>query len=127
VKPISEDGRRVFGLAGAGDVRVCDVESGEEVLALKIPPGERGDPLACRRPVALRLDAGRVSGGRPPDPSRDGEREDWRKLLPADPTGVMSTRFVVMTPDGETCAMSYIKILSQLHVLRGIPLRAASS
>jgi serine/threonine protein kinase len=120
VKPVSQDGRRVFALAASSDLRVFDVESGAEVGARKLEPGEE--------PVRWHADGRSIftwTPGEFPAVVRrvaidTTEREDWRTLMPADPTGVSSTRFLVLTPDGNTCAASYIKILSQLHVMRGM-------
>jgi DNA-binding winged helix-turn-helix (wHTH) protein len=49
-----------------------------------------------------------------------GRREPWKTLMPADPVGVQSIMDVYGTPDAKAWAYSYIRRLSELHVLEGL-------
>jgi hypothetical protein len=119
-KPVSPDGSKVFGLAGLSQLRIHAVESGEELAACPLEEDEE--------PIRWHEDGRTIftwrRGEVPARISRldveTGRREPWRKLEISDPTGAFSTRFVVMTPDGQTCACTYLRMLSQLHMVRGL-------
>jgi DNA-binding beta-propeller fold protein YncE len=49
-----------------------------------------------------------------------GERTAWRSLIPPDPTGIVVTVPVLVTPDGATYAYSYLRESSELHLVEGL-------
>ncbi len=49
-----------------------------------------------------------------------GERTLWKTLMPPDPTGIVATLPVHITPDGSAYAYSYTRLTSDLHILEGI-------
>jgi dipeptidyl aminopeptidase/acylaminoacyl peptidase len=57
------------------------------------------------------------------DPA-SGRRELWKKLGPADPTGLSNNSFidsnVLLTPDGKVYSYSYMRDLSDLYVVEGL-------
>jgi len=40
--------------------------------------------------------------------AESGARTPWRELAPADRTGVVCSRCVLLTPDGESCAYMFV-------------------
>jgi hypothetical protein len=46
-----------------------------------------------------------------------GERVEWQAIVPADPAGILDIMPVWLTPDGEQCAYSYRRVLSDLYLV----------
>jgi len=46
--------------------------------------------------------------------------ELWKELMVADAAGLNSISRVVVTPDGKTCAYSYLRVLSYLQLVEGM-------
>jgi hypothetical protein len=49
-----------------------------------------------------------------------GNRQRWKTLVPADPTGVYSVTEFAITPSGSAYYYSYKRLLSQLYQVRGL-------
>ena len=49
-----------------------------------------------------------------------GERALWRELAPPDPTGIVTSLPVVITPDGSSYAYSYMRLTGDLYLLDGL-------
>ena len=117
---ISPDGRWVAAIAPDRDVRLYAVD-GRESRA--IVGAEAGDMPICwstdghwlfleqRRQLScriFRLDL------------ETGHRELWRELHPDDPTGLGFGAMAVITPDGESYAYTFGRILSELYMVEGL-------
>ena len=118
--PVSNDGTRVLGMSNAGELKVHDVESGEEVGSLQLDDGE--EPIRwCEGDRAV------FTWRRGEVPARvhrfdlaTGERTFWREYPPNDTTGVVCSRSLLLTADGETCVHTYSHMISELFVARGL-------
>jgi len=49
-----------------------------------------------------------------------GRKELWRELAPADRAGLNTIARAVVTPDGQTYAYSYLRVLSYLQLVDGM-------
>jgi hypothetical protein len=49
-----------------------------------------------------------------------GRRTLWKDLAPADPAGLQGITSIAITPDGQTCAYSVGRTLSQLYLVEGL-------
>jgi hypothetical protein len=49
-----------------------------------------------------------------------GRRELWKTLIPSDSAGVYSIFEFQVTPDGRAYAYSYMRLLSQLYLAKGL-------
>jgi dipeptidyl aminopeptidase/acylaminoacyl peptidase len=49
-----------------------------------------------------------------------GQRQEWKRLVPPDPSGVFSITDLRVTPNGESYFYSYRRILSELYVATGM-------
>ncbi len=49
-----------------------------------------------------------------------GQRSFFKRITPADPTGVGSVATVQLTPDGRSYCYSYMRSLSRLYVVDGL-------
>lgn len=49
-----------------------------------------------------------------------GRRQEWKKLVPSDPSGVFSIADLRITPKGDSYFYSYRRILSELYVAVGM-------
>jgi Tol biopolymer transport system component len=49
-----------------------------------------------------------------------GRKELWKELIPADAAGVTQASSVVPTPDGRSYVYSYLRLLSDLYVVKGL-------
>jgi eukaryotic-like serine/threonine-protein kinase len=49
-----------------------------------------------------------------------GRRQLLRELMPPDPSGITQVLWVSLTPDGKSYAYSYIRFLSDLHLVKGL-------
>ncbi len=52
---------------------------------------------------------------------RDGRREPVSTLSPPDPAGAMQILRIVMTPDARGYAYTFVRALSSLYVVDGLP------
>jgi sugar lactone lactonase YvrE len=119
-KPVSPDGKKVFALAGTRELRIHEVATGESIFAHVLEEDE--EPLRWDkdgRSIFL-WKRGEVPARITRLDLETQEKKLWKELVLSDPTGVIATRFVVVTPDGQTFACSYVRMLSQLHVVRGL-------
>jgi len=49
-----------------------------------------------------------------------GRREPWKELKPADPVGVEGVMSILLTPDGQSYAYNYARMLSDLYLVDGL-------
>ena len=49
-----------------------------------------------------------------------GRRELWKEILPSDPTGVIRTSSVIISPDGSFYVYAYSRVLSNLFLVEGL-------
>jgi hypothetical protein len=50
----------------------------------------------------------------------NGQRQPFAQFKPSDPAGVTTVQNAVLTPDGRAYAYSYIRVLSDLYVFKGL-------
>lgn len=50
----------------------------------------------------------------------NGERILWKEITPPDPSGIAGTITVVITPDGQSYAYTYRRVLSDLYLVPGL-------
>jgi hypothetical protein len=100
----------VFPLDGSPPRPIPGLARDEEALAWT----EDGRSLYVWRPVAFpgRVDVVDVGSG---------QRRPWRDLAVADGAGVNRFSAVAIAPDGQAYAYAYLRYLSSLFVLEGIP------
>jgi hypothetical protein len=119
-KPVSPDGQRVFAMSPENELHVYAIEGGERLASHPLEEGEepirwcadgrsvflwrRGDVPA----VVHKLDV------------ESGARTPWREYAPADMVGVVCSRSLLLTPDGEICAHTFSHLSSDLFVARGL-------
>ena len=48
-----------------------------------------------------------------------GQRQFWRRLMPADPAGVRAVADIKIAPDAQAYGYSYYRLLSQLYIAEG--------
>ncbi len=119
-RPVSPDGTRVVAMAGGRELRIYDVESGTPLAAFSVEEDEE--------PIRWSADGRSVFLWRRGDvPLRvfrldveTGGRERLMELMPADPTGVTTSRTMLLTPDGRAYAYTYVRQLSELYLVRGL-------
>ncbi len=114
------------------DGRLIAATGGE--LGLALYPVDGGQPRPV--PGALVTDApvGWTDGGRSllvrtrgELPARvhrldleTGRRDPWKELMPLDPAGVLEILGVVAAPDRRFYAYTYLRLLTELHVVEGL-------
>jgi hypothetical protein len=49
-----------------------------------------------------------------------GRREPWKELKPPDPVGVWGVMSILLTPDGQSYAYNYARMLSDLYLVDGL-------
>ncbi|HEY3202308.1 MAG TPA: protein kinase [Thermoanaerobaculia bacterium] len=118
--PVSPDGRRVVAQAGDQQHYLFPFEAGEAEPIAGLGPEDRpiqfaadGHSLYCFRRGEL--------------PSHifgldlaSAEKQEIKRLMPADPAGVVEIVSVVLTPDASSYAYSYHRILSDLFLVEGL-------
>ncbi|MGH9369650.1 MAG: protein kinase domain-containing protein [Thermoanaerobaculia bacterium] len=118
--PVSPDGQRVV------------AQAGDQVHCLFSLDGGGADPIPALgpedRPIRFSADGRSLYCFRRGElPSRlfrldlsSGERGPLKELMPADPAGVVEIVSVLLTPDAESYAYSYHRILSDLFLVEGL-------
>jgi len=117
---ISPDGARLAVLGSGPGISISRVAGGP---AEPVPGSEPGD-----RPVAWTADGsalwvfhrGRVPARIDRLEIATGRRQEWKKLVPPDPSGVFSIWDLRITPKGDSYFYSYRRILSELYVAVGL-------
>jgi hypothetical protein len=51
---------------------------------------------------------------------KDGKRTLWKQITPSDPAGIVGRGLMIMTPDGNTYAYTYRRVLSDLYLVPGL-------
>ena len=114
--PISPDGRFVTATGRDGKSYVYGVDGGEPRL---IPGVSEDDEISRWTSDGMSLYVFR-HGELPAKVVRlnlaTGRREPWKEVLPNDHSGVVTITPILLTPDGESYAYSYPRILSQLFL-----------
>jgi dipeptidyl aminopeptidase/acylaminoacyl peptidase len=120
VKPVSPDGKRVLAMTPAQELRVYSLEDGAQLASIQLE--DREEPIRwCGDGRAIFLwTRGRVPARVLKLDLETGERTPWREYPPADRTGVVCSRSVLLTPDGATCVHTYSHMISELFVARGL-------
>jgi hypothetical protein len=118
--PISTDGKRFIARGPDGRAEICPIEGGEPTPLTGLEPGEviagwtaddRALYVQGRGGPGARIDRLDLATGR---------RELWREILPSDPTGVIRTSSVLISPDGTFYAYAYSRVLSNLFLVEGL-------
>jgi dipeptidyl aminopeptidase/acylaminoacyl peptidase len=119
---ISHDGRQA--------AAISDKEAGVTLWSIdgSSPPRRVAGSEAGDRPVCFTQDnsalwifrRGEVPGRVIRLDLKNGKREVWKPLLPADPVGVYSIIELAITPDGKAYFYSYLRVLSQLYIVTGL-------
>ena len=117
---ISPDGKLAAVIAPDGVPKLFPIDGGEPRLI----PGLEADELPCAWDGAGRFLFVYRPGELPAHTSRlevaTGARQPWKTMMPADPTGVTFIRPPHFSRDGEICAYSYSRRLSNLYLVRGL-------
>jgi Tol biopolymer transport system component len=117
---VSPDGRMVAAVNAEGEVFVIPLEGGDPVTVSAAEPGEfpiqwasDGRSLYVYRPdeIPARVYQVAVAGT---------ARRLFREFRVADPTGLDGRMTVVMTPDGNAYAYSFLRRLSELYLANGV-------
>jgi eukaryotic-like serine/threonine-protein kinase len=123
IGPVSTDGKNVMGRGPGSKVFLYPVSGGP---AHPVPGVEPADQLirwdADGKTVYLTRAEDSVSVSIYRFDPASGRRELWKKLGPADPTGINSRTWdkVLLTPDGKVYAYDYMRDLSELYVVDGL-------
>ncbi len=101
----------VFAIDGATEPKRLQ---GTESRDLPIVVSPDGDWLFVQGPGEVPAEVARVR-------IRDGRREPITTLSPPDPAGAMQILRIVMTPDARGYAYTFVRALSSLYVVDGLP------
>jgi eukaryotic-like serine/threonine-protein kinase len=118
---LSPDGRKLAAIGVDGVVRLVSTE--QEGQPTVLSGAARGDLPLAWSPGGKSLYVART-GILPTPVSRldleTGKRENWKSLMPADPTGIITIGPICITPDGTSYAYTYHRILSDLYLAVGL-------
>jgi hypothetical protein len=116
----SPDGRFVAGRGADSKITIYPVDGGPARVLAGAEPGES--------PILWSADGGSVYSYRADEvPARvfkvdvtNGRRELWKTIAPADSSGLITIDNIVMTPDAQSFAYSYTRILTVLQLAEGL-------
>jgi serine/threonine protein kinase len=118
--PVSTDGKWFLARDPEGGFRICPIEGGQPRPVPGIPLGDlviawtsddRGLYVQRSGGPGAHIDRLDIASG---------HRELWKEIFPSDPTGVIRTSSVFMSPDGSFYAYAYSRVLSNLYLAEGI-------
>jgi Tol biopolymer transport system component len=125
IGPVSPDGNFVMGRGPGPTVFLYPVSGGPPRAVLGVEPADhliRWD--AEGRNVFLARTEGFASVTIYRLDPASGRRELWKKIGPADPTGLSNNSGisdnVLLTPDGKVYSYTYMRDLSDLYVVEGL-------
>ncbi len=117
---ISPDGARLAVLGSGKGISISPVDGGHAEPVPGSEPGDRPEAWSAdgkalwvfrRGQVPARIDRLEIA---------TGHRQEWKKLVPPDPSGVFSISDLAITPRGDSYFYSYRRILSELYVAVGL-------
>ncbi|HUM03246.1 MAG TPA: protein kinase [Thermoanaerobaculia bacterium] len=118
VNPV--DARHFLARGPEGMVYVCPIDGGEPVPVpaigaedVIVGPSIKEGTVYVRRGRGLPLRIVRLDLG-------TGREEEWRELMPADPTGIVDLFGTRVTRDGRYYGYSYGRLLSDLYMVEGL-------
>ncbi|MFI5184422.1 MAG: protein kinase, partial [Vicinamibacteria bacterium] len=119
-RPVSPDGRRVVAVGPDGMFALYSLTGGEPV---PIPGLGEGDLTLCWTPDGREILVAHYEKTATPTPPRinrfdvaSGRIRPWNRLSPATPSGIQSQYRVLVTPDGESYAYGYSRVMSDLYL-----------
>ena len=121
VKPVSPDGTRICAMSRERELQIYAVSAeGAPLASIQLDEGEEpvrwcadGRSIFVWRRGEVPIRVSRLD-------LETGKRTPWREYPPKDHTGVICSRSVALTPDGETAAYTYAHMISELFVARGL-------
>ena len=118
--PISTDGKRFLARGPDGRAQMCSIDGGQPAPIQGFQPGDF--PVSWTTDDRALFVQGRGGPGARIDrlDLATGRRELWREILPSDPTGVIRTSSVLISPDGTFYAYAYSRVLSNLFLVEGL-------
>jgi hypothetical protein len=131
-RAISSEGLQFEPLAASPDGRFVAAQGPDSKIAIYPVDGGAPRPLdgaeAAESPILWSADGRSLYCYRTNEaPARvfkidvaTGRRELWKTIAPADRSGLITIDNIVMTPDAQSCAYSYTRILTSLQVAEGL-------
>jgi hypothetical protein len=117
---LSPDGRWVAAL-GPGDlVKLYPIDGGEPRAVPGILPGDEPSGWSRDGRTLFVSQFERLPAQVFQLDLESGERRLWRELMPRDPAGVGGIYALVLTPDGEGYAYTYIRYINSLYLMTGL-------
>ncbi len=120
LKVVSNDGTRVLGMSTAGELKVHSIDDGAEVGSIPLEDGEEPIRWCSGDDAVFTWRRGEVPARVSRLDLATGERTPWREYPPNDHTGVVCSRSLLLTADGEICVHTYSHMISELFVARGL-------
>jgi eukaryotic-like serine/threonine-protein kinase len=128
-KPLTPEGTRALAISPKGD-QIAVVAKGQPISIWPVaggPPRSVPGTLPDDRPVGWSVDGrslwlfrrGEVPAHVYQLDIETGRRRLWKTLVPPDAAGVYSISEFRITPTGHAYAYSYVRLLSQLYLVRG--------
>ena len=120
--PVAPDGSRFVAIGPDDQVAIIPAGGGRPESVAGLTPGDQplrwgpdGRSLLVARQGALPAEVYRfdLAAGRK-------DRQPLRRILPADPAGVVAIGRVVLTPDARAYAYSYNRMIEELYVVDGL-------
>jgi Tol biopolymer transport system component len=123
IGPVSPDGNSVIGRGPGPAVSLYPVSGGAPRAVSGVEPADefiRWDTEGKK--VFLARSEGPANWSIYRFDPASGQRDLWKKLAPADPTGLVpnDVHSVLLTPDGKVYAYTFMRDLSYLYVVEGL-------
>jgi eukaryotic-like serine/threonine-protein kinase len=118
--PVSMDGKRFLAWGPEGRVRVCPIDGGQSTPLPGIEPGEVVTGWTSDDRALYVQRAGGPGARIDRFDLATGHRDLWKEILPSDPTGVIRTSSVFISPEGTFYAYAYSRVLSNLFLVEGV-------
>jgi eukaryotic-like serine/threonine-protein kinase len=117
---VSPDGRSVFATGPDGRITIYPLDGGESRPVPGLEPGAFAVRWGADGRSLYTFKIGKVPMTVYLVDVATGERKSWRELNPPDPSGIVVTVPVLVTPDGAAYAYSYLRESSELHLVQGM-------
>ena len=117
--PVSPDAR-VVAVTSENRLAVFALDDGAELVSFPLEDGEEPVRWCADGRSIFVWRRGEVPARVQRFDLETGLRTPWRDYAPADRTGLVCSRSVLLTPDGTTCAYTFAYMGSELFVARGL-------
>jgi Tol biopolymer transport system component len=117
---VSPDGKGVLAKDSSGSYGIYPLDGGPPRRLEGVLPGERPHSWSAEGDAIFAFERGKIPSQVFRIEVETGKRDFWHAVAPRTPGGVSGINSLLISRDGRSFAISYMRINSELYIARGI-------